>query len=295
MSQVLAAALSRLLDNSVDTAGTAFTVAQRRMLDEFARKTGAVQLRKEGRGSVYRVLNSDLVHAHLRSLRPIAPDQINDAMPQRAINIAQARNSKLGSHGHGGFYVLVKAISAGVSWQPGANGERGAFDLSAVTEVAGVGALALTETDEWHSDQPLWLVENQALFDRLDWLPPQSTGTVAYYGGQIPESWLRWLSARRRASAVLLFPDYDGVGLMNYARLKEVCASACAFWLMPDWKQRLGAFGNNQVWRNTFGEFQSAMLRLKMLGLEDELAELCEGLRSSGMALEQESVWLTVP
>jgi hypothetical protein len=155
--------------------------------------------------------------------------------------------------------------------------------------------LPLATDDGWHSDQPIWLVENQALFDQLDWLPATATGTVGYYAGQLPTRLLQWLATRSRTPEVILFPDYDGVGLLNYARLKEVCASPCSFWLMPDWHARLRVFGNHQVWLNTRTDFQSALRRLETLGFEDSVLTLCKTLSSEGLALEHEVVWLPLP
>lgn len=292
MSQTLITVLARLVENGIDTAASTFTPAQRRVLEEFARKTGAVQPRKEGRGTVYRVVDLQVTKTHLAQLRPMVADQLNPAWPKRAINIAQSRSSKAGRQGHDRFYMLIKAISDGVNWQTCDGEPRRRLNLSEITDTGGVGALALTQNDTWHSGQPLWLVENQALFDKLDWLPVHSTGSIAYYGGQLPDQWLRWLESRKRASEVILFPDYDGVGLMNYARLKAVCACECRFWLMPDWENKIYQFGNQKIWLNTLADFQSAATKLLSAKSEPNLARLCQTLSDQGQALEQEAVWL---
>jgi hypothetical protein len=136
-------------------------------------------------------------------------------------------------------------------------------------------------------------VENQALFDRLDWLPPRSNGTVAYYAGHLPGRLLNWFACRPRASEVIIFPDYDGVGLLNYAKLLEVCCSPTTFWVMPDWRNLLKTYGTNQVWQNTQLDFQAALPRLKAAGAPEEVIELCAALSDQGLALEHESVWLS--
>ena len=295
MSQVLAVALAKLLDGGDTVAASTFTTAQRRALEELARKTGALRVKSEGRGSVYQVVHTDMLVVHLRSLRPLNIDEIDFSLPKRAANIAQTRSSKGSGHGHVLHYLLVKAISDGVTWKTERAGAPRCLDLSAVTDIAGAGVLALADDDSWQSEHPLWLVENQALFDRLDWLPPGATGTVGYYAGQLPAHFLRWIAAKQRTPEVILFPDYDGVGLLNYARLREVCAGPCSFWLMPDWQARLNAFGSHQVWLNTHSDFQSALTRLEAMGWEDGVSDLCKALSSAGMALEHESVWLTAP
>jgi len=94
---------------------------------------------------------------------------------------------------------------------------------------------------------------------------------------------------------VILFPDYDGVGLLNYARLREACAVPCSFWLMPDWRSKLSKYGSNETWRNTLAEFQAAVSRLESEGMEEGLKALCQALSHEGLALEHEAVWLVDP
>lgn len=287
MSRTMAAALAKLLDSDTGVPASTFTPAQRRVLDDLARKSHALCLRTEGRGSLYEVVQREWLTVHLQNLRPL--EQADANLPKRAANIGKTRNSKGASHGHAVHYLLVKAIGEGVVWQ---TGREACFDLSQATRVAGAGVLALEKEDDWSSELPLWLLENQALFDRLDWLPTSATGTIAYYAGQIPQALLNWLSAQRRVPSVVFFPDYDGVGLMNYARLRKHCACPCSFWLMPDWQRLLQRYGNRDVWLNTLPDFQSAMAELEAMGADDELAELCNALSRRAMALEQEAVWL---
>ena len=296
MSQALVTALAKLLDTeSATLPASSFTAAQRRALDELARRTAAVRVKTEGSGSVYQALNVDLLRVHLKTLRPKAQHEIDPDIPKRAANIAHGRNTKSRSHGHGLHYLLVKAIGEVVCWENGQDAAKPIFDLSAATTIAEAGVLALRVEDAWQSAQPMWLVENQALFDRMDWMPKGSQGTLAYYAGQLPSLLLQWLAFRRRVPEVILFADYDGVGLLNYARLREACAVPCSFWLMPGWRDLLARYGSNEIWRNTQAEFRTAISRLDALGFEDGLRDLCKALNQHGLALEHEAVWLAEP
>ena len=299
MSRALAAALVKLLEGecaaqSQTCSASAFTAAQRLALEDLGRRTGALRVRLEGRGSVYQVVNLEILTSHLQNLRPQHADEVDPTIPKRAANIAQSRSSKGRAHGHDLHYLLVKSISEGVIWRNQSDDIDHAFDLAEVTKTAGAGVLAISEDDRWFSDEPLWLVENQALFDRLDWLPSGSRGTVAYYAGQLPGRVLNWLAYRLRAPQVIIFPDYDGVGLLNYARLLEVCRSPCTFWLMPGWQSLLKKYGSHLVWKNTQADFQSAYSRIKAAGAPEAVLELCSELSRQGLALEHESVWLNV-
>jgi hypothetical protein len=136
------------------------------------------------------------------------------------------------------------------------------------------------------------LVENQELFDRLDWLPPNSVGTISYYAGQLNGQLLNWLSTRKRAPQLIFFPDYDGVGLLNYAKLLGSVCCPCEFWLMPGWQQLLKHYGNNAVWQNTQSDFETAIAKLQNASVSEEFRLFCASLSSEGLALEHEAVWL---
>jgi len=63
--------------------------------------------------------------------------------------------------------------------------------LAAHTRDFGAACLRITPDDDWHTDAPLWLIENQALFDRTDWLPPGPAVKLLYYNGQLSDL-ARW-------------------------------------------------------------------------------------------------------
>ncbi|MPS49584.1 hypothetical protein [Methylobacillus sp.] len=286
MDRTLRAALLKLHGQPYLQASQ-FTDAQRRALDHFARQTGAVTCQRQGRGDVYRVSDSRLFDIHLRALSPQVEMQTTADLPLRAQHIAHARDSKARSHQHGYYYPLLKAVGEKVLWRQGEHGNE--LPLGELTHHFGVASLRIEAGDTWQSEQPLWLVENQALFDRTDWLPTGTQATLLYYGGQLDGRLLAWLGQRPRASRVVLFPDYDGVGLTNFARLFAQLGDACECWLMPDWQSKLARYGSQRLWQDTFRDFASAVAQLP-----DYLSPLTAQMRQSGLALEQEAVWLPV-
>lgn len=283
--QALRSALLKLQGNSFLPASQ-FTGTQRGALDRFARQTGAVICQRQGRGDVYRVSDPRLFDIHLSALSPQVGMPTTDDLPLRAQHIAHARNSKARNHQHGCYYPMLKAVGEQVVWRQGDHGSE--LPLSQFTHHFGAASLRIETDDTWQSGQSLWLVENQALFDRTDWLPAGTQATLLYYGGQIDGRLLAWLGQRPRTSRVVLFPDYDGVGLSNFARLFALLGDACEFWLMPDWQSKLARYGNQRLWQDTSREFSGAVLRLP-----DYLNPLTEQMRQSGLALEQEAVWLS--
>lgn len=285
--QALRAALLKLQGKSPLPASQ-FTSAQRRVLDQFARQTGAVNCLRQGRGDVYSVCNQAVFEAHVTQLSPQLEPSIAEHLPLRARHVAHARDSKARRHQHGSYYPLLKAVGNAVSW---CEFERGSeLVLSAATRDFGAASLSIQSDDAWHSEQALWLVENQALFDRTDWLPEGTQATLLYYGGQLDGRLLSWLGHRPRASQVILFADYDGVGLSNFARLREALGDACDFWLMPQWESKLARYGSVQLWRDTLLHFTTAVAQLPA-----SVRELTEQMQHLGLALEQEAVWLPAP
>lgn len=289
MSRTLADALEKLLVAGGRLAASQLTVAQRSVLEEFARRTLAVRLAVSGRGSLYQIAAPEQVQAYLAQLRPGHTENAASLIPQRALNMSRNRDSKSGSARHSVQYLLLKAANSGHYWRDD-KGEL--LDVSQLTQTCGAAALAVKSGDDWHTAAPLWLIENQALFDDISWLPADASGTLCYYSGQLSSLMLNWLVERPRASQVILFPDYDGIGLQNFARLYELMGDTCKFWLMPDWQERLRLYGNQQIWQDNLANYQDAVRRLRALGMPSELAELCDALQGTGLALEQESVFL---
>ncbi len=284
VDSALRAALLKLQAQS-PLASSQFTSTQRQVLDRFARQTGAVRCQRQGRGDVYSVCDQAVFEAHVTGLSPQVEPSLAEQIPLRAQHVAHARDSKAGRHQHGRHYPLLKAVGEAVRWRDVEKGTE--LALSTLTRDFGAATLCIAPGDAWHSEQALWLVENQALFDCTDWLPEGTQATLLYYGGQLDGRLLSWLGRRPRASRVILFPDYDGVGLANFARLHVVLGDACECWLMPQWARKLERYGSHSLWRDTLRHFSGAVDQLPAC-----LHELTVQMQRLGLALEQEAVWL---
>lgn len=291
MSLVLVKALTRLIEVYPDSiAGSTLTPSQKKQLDEFGRKTQSIQATPKGRGVVYRILDMDVVKVTLEQLVP--HQNVSPLVPKRAVNIASTRSSKQGRAGHDVTYVLAKAV-ANPLWE---SSEGLTEHLNVATEEFGVFSLEVggERNRDLNTHQSIWLVENQALFDRLDWLPNNEPTTVIWYRGQLHNKLIDWLSVQERAPMVYFFADYDGVGLSNYRRLKEKLEERAEFWMMPNWKELLNRYGQNQLWNDTAREFNSFLeSNSNLLVQSSDLQALVLEMQTNGLALEQESIWLS--
>ena len=208
---VLSEASKRLLANEQGLTVSDFTVSQRKQLEQFARDTRLLEIGKQGRSTCYRVLNRQAVLDHLLLQQPLTDDELHPELPPRSRNIGKERNSKKGQTGHECWYLLMKAWDMECVWK----NENGLFKPAQLTECFGVAALRISTGQDWHCNRPLLLVENQALFDRCDWLPESFNGCLVYYAGQLPALFLHWLCETNRTDKIIIFPDYDGIGLRN--------------------------------------------------------------------------------
>jgi len=215
--------------------------------------------------------------------KPVQADQ-----PVRAGHIGQFRDSKGGRHGHEHHYVLLKATDPDLTWH-GEQGNR--LALGEQTRVQGAAALDVSLHGGWRCPGPLWLIENQALFDLADWLPDASA-TRIYYRGQLSRALLAWLQRLEMDGPLVFFPDYDGVGLSNYCRLHKALDPPPRFWLMPQWVEKLPRYGQSRLWKKQLDTWLAAESYLNANCSDAELIGLLAQMKAQGLALEQEAVWL---
>lgn len=265
------------------------SAAQRSELDNFMMQTGAVTREQKGRGISYKIHKPDVFRAHLAQLAPRYavdyPESDAQQLPKRAQHILSARNSKASRYGHECVYPLLKAVGGQVLWSNCDTGK--VMELHEATTNYGAGTLQFTAEDGWSSEQPLWLVENQAIFDQPDWLPDEKAQTLLFYSGNMSNTLLDWLAHKSRAPEIILFCDYDGVGISNYARLRNKVGEHCQFWLMPNWQSKLMEFGNTELWQKTRKDFDKAKYHIG-----PDLQALVQAMQLQGRALEQEAVWI---
>lgn len=288
MSKALITAITRLLETKRLPA-SALTQAQQHSLQTLQNRMGAVQIKKQGRGVVYCIKSETILRQLLQELSPNTKTQQPDNLPERARNIGHSRNSKSAKHTHQNSYLLLKSVGQ-VYWHNANSTELPLADICAQT---GAALLQLNHVNSkyWATKQAFWLVENQALFDQTDWLPEYNI-SLAYYQGQLKNQLIDWLSLKPRASHIYFFPDYDGVGIHNYLRLKNKLGTNISLWLMPNWQAKLTKYGNNNLWQKTQKDFFACTQKYKKLIAEDaQLQALLKSMQTQALALEQEAIW----
>ncbi|MBE0435068.1 MAG: hypothetical protein IBX56_04615 [Methylomicrobium sp.] len=287
----LSDAIKRLIESSDTLKQSDFSLQQRKALEDFARRTRLIELMKQGRSTTYRVLNRQGLSSYLKQLHPLSESDLPGDLPARSRNLGINRNSKKGQSGHGSSYLLMKAWADDVVWQDGKN----ILNVTSATQQFGVAALQVNSDQRWQCNRTLLFIENQALFDRSDWLEKDFDGCLIYYAGQLSDLLLHWLSQYPRSRRLILFPDYDGIGLSNYARLANTIhpETKLSFYWLPDWQNKLVRYGDAEIWSRNRVLFENAYNNLKSSDLLDSnFMKLAELSQKHGKALEQEAIWL---
>ena len=288
---ILTDAIKVLLKSSDTLKYSDFSLQQRKALEAFSADTRLIEIIKEGRSTLYRVRNRSALLSYFQQLHPLNESDLPANLPDRSRNVGLNRNSKKGKSNHQSLYLLMKAWADGVIWQD----DQNTLTVSSATQQFGAATLQISLDQKWSCNRSVLLVENQALFDCCDWLDASFDGCLIYYAGQIPDLLLQWFSSHQRSQHILLFPDYDGVGLSNYVRLAQAINSntTLEFYWMTNWQEKLIRFGDAEIWMNTRTQFENAFEKLRTLGLSnDQFKELAHLSQFHGKALEQESIWL---
>lgn len=253
----------------------------RKELEVWAERKGYISILKVGKGKVFKVVNEKALEWEIAHL---APKKDLDDLPARVQNLAKNSNTKAGQTTLVFSYFLCKAVGDCVIVD--------GVDVSFITKSLGCFALPIKEdSDGVECNDSLILVENQQLLDDLRWVPSDFNGIILYYAGNLSARLRMWLTKSSFVS-VILFPDYDAVGINNYANLVETLPDAQWFW-MHDWKMKLEKYGCKELRRkgNQESMFDTLWSNFKEYGFPDaELESLMTEIRKQGKMLEQEAV-----
>lgn len=256
----------------------------KKRLQEWGNSTGAISLEraKVGAGRIFRLLNQRIVEKEIKSIDPGL--DICSLSSSRLRNLAVNKDTKAGRTTLECFYFLCKAIGESLVINE--------INVSAVTKALGCFALSVKENSEGIiCNGDLILVENQQLLDNLNWVPSNFKGIILYYAGNLSSRLRSWIK-RSLFTNIIHFPDYDAVGISNFANLLEDVPNAKWFWI-PGWKEKLAKYGCKELRKkgNQDSMFENLWNRFKENGFPDsELENLMIEIRKQGKMLEQEAV-----
>lgn len=259
------------------------SVAQslRKELEVWSERKGCISVQKVGKGKIFKVVDEKSLEWEIKRL---APKNDLEDLPARVQNLAKNSNTKIGQTMLEISCFLCKAVGDGVIVD--------GVDVSIVTKSLGCFALPLVDdTNGITCNTSLLLVENQQLLDDLKWVPKNFKGIVLYYAGNLSARLRNWIK-KSTFVHIILFPDYDAVGISNFSNLIKDIPNAKWFW-MEDWKIKLAKYGCKELRKkgNQNSMFENLWTNFKEngfpeIGLEDLMTEI----RKQGKMLEQEAV-----
>jgi len=268
-----------LVEHSV--AESRLSAGCRRELQPFF-DSGALEQRRAGAGSRVVVVDAAAIAGMLAHYTPDSAEAVAP-LSGRAQAVRMFRNSHR-VNADTPLTLLLRAPGAGaILTKPQLE-----LDISAQTRAYGVAALATVASDQWYCPAALALVENEEAFYFAERLPQVAANTVfIYYSGHISDKLAQWLSAQPRTPQLLVYPDYDPVGLHNYERMRRLLADITPVQLVlpADFEALLARYGRPELLRE-----QRQYLPTLQQSPEPLVHSVIELLQRHGCGLEQEAL-----
>lgn len=201
--------------------------------------SGVLAWERSGAGEKLCVRNAETLSSFILDRFPFTELEMEAEISRRIASVGRFRNSKA-LRSDTPDIVTVRGWSDIALWHKGKS-----VVVSEATRKHTVFSFALAPDTEYELRTSCALVENPAVLLGFERLNIQSEVSLAIFsGGRVSHRLLDWL-ARQTASSfhVHHFPDYDPVGLSEYARLQARLGDRASLYFpanLADYFQRLG-------------------------------------------------------
>jgi hypothetical protein len=245
--------------------------------------SGVVAEEKSGAGRRLVVRNPEAVRLFFAGRYPDA--KVFADAPSRIVGVARFRDSKVLAN-DAAEIVCIRA------WKNGTLLRNGALvDVVRATQEHGVFAFSLKNECLYSLRGSCALVENPVVFALLERLSLPSE--VAILGrGRISARLLDWLAQMTSEDFKLIhLPDYDPIGLNEFARLRSRVGDRVTLHLPVDFSNRFARFSKRSLL--TRGNSQ-AVLRYLRQSQEPQIRAVLQLIDKHNAGLEQEALLLDV-
>ncbi|WP_300460112.1 hypothetical protein [Desulfobacula sp.] len=195
----------------IDEAGQIDPVNQQTLIDQCA-KAGFVHWERSGRGGIYTLKHPEAVKTLLAAT---GYHGSTESLTSKARAVARHKDAH---KGRDDTLLILLSATKEVMWQN--NGRS--INIHQIVQDCGIAAILVKPGDNWVTQDPIALVENMDLlvyavryFETIHF-----QGSILYYSGWVSRRTLAWLN-KQKNTPLVIFPDYDLVGLKNYLLLKE--------------------------------------------------------------------------
>ncbi len=200
--------------------------------------SGVLVWERSGAGKRLCVRNAETLSSFILDRFPFTELEMEAEISRRVASVGRFRNSKA-LRGDTPDIVTVRGWSDIALWYEGKS-----IAVSEATRTHEVFSFALTPDRHYELRTPCALVENPAVLLGFERFGIHSEIPLAIFaGGRVSNRLLDWLASQTAPSFHLLhFPDYDPVGLSEYARVNARLGRRAALHLpatLPDYFARL--------------------------------------------------------
>jgi hypothetical protein len=173
---------------------------------------GFVHWERSGRGGIYSLKHPEAIKTLLAAT---GYHGSTEDLTSKARAVARHRDAH---RGRDDTLLILLSATKEVVWQN--NGRS--VHIHQIVRDCGVAAILVKPGDNWVTEDPIALVENIDLLVYADryFENIKFQGSLVYYSGWVSKRTLAWLRTQKNTPLVI-FPDYDLVGLKNYLLLKE--------------------------------------------------------------------------
>lgn len=239
---------------------------------------GALIEERSGAGWRIVVTNPEAISSFATSQYPGGLETLTNTTPSRSESVFLYRDAKRGKN-TSGEPVLIRGFS-----NASLVSRKGELNVGSITEIAGVMSFILSDDQEWnYNGARVALVENIEPFLHFE-ERFEDFDAVIYYAGRMSERFLNWLSYQ--TFEMVLFCDYDPVGLQEYLRLKKRYVNQVSLFIPNNFRALLKHHGKAKLMRD------SSAIISKLRQEKDEIVKnVLSILEDFGTGLEQEILW----
>jgi hypothetical protein len=158
------------------------------------------------------------------------------------------------------------------------------LEVGKLTKSFGVAGLCISENDNWTTNTPVGLIENKEPFFNCDcfWGTPLCSQFI-YYKGWLNQKFIDWLQKKKRAPEIIIFPDYDPVGLSNFLKLRNSLGRSVKLAIPQNIEELIQKYGNEKILKNNV-QYISELTNSK----NTQVINIVKIMQKYGRALEQE-------
>lgn len=180
--------------------------------------------------------------------------------------------------------LLNLSAASSVQWT---NGEF-TLDVKDYANRYGIASLVVRPNDNWHTKQPVGLVENLdvVLYGKKYCERVGFEGSFLFYSGWLSRALYSWLIEKERAPSFMIFADYDLVGIKNYVIAKDKLGDVLSIYVPDNLKELLSKYGNPEKLKSNTDR------SLIESSSDPDVINIYETLLETGCGLDQESLLL---